>query len=195
MNAVTSHSPAAVYRHLNANGETLYIGCSAAPSTRFDVHRSQSPWAREVTRIDVQWFDTLAEARRVESQLIHAERPPMNKEWQGINDIQTLGQSRFMEWQRETGVTAAQVAKCLGVSIPALERILTHRLGVHADRRHQLALVTRGRVAASDWIKRDVIDAPAPTPEEMAANIQQSLDWLTRYSKAVPNLPRIGGAA
>lgn len=70
--------PAAVYRHINAEGETIYIGCTANPLQRLSEHMSQTRWMRSIARIDVQWFDTWHEARAEELRLIAAERPMFN---------------------------------------------------------------------------------------------------------------------
>ena len=68
----------AVYRHFNADGQLLYIGCSTDPMGRTKAHASSAPWFREVARIELQHFDSLSDALAAEAEAIRMERPLHN---------------------------------------------------------------------------------------------------------------------
>lgn len=80
MNQDSLSTSAAVYRHISADGEVLYVGCAMNPMARFNLHRSQSPWARSVATIQIEWFDTLAAALAEEKRLIETIRPRCNRQ-------------------------------------------------------------------------------------------------------------------
>lgn len=69
----------ALYRHFDAAGQLLYIGISIRPFTRASEHRQRSDWFMTVARIEIEWFDTRADAEQAEWAAIKAERPPHNK--------------------------------------------------------------------------------------------------------------------
>ncbi len=69
----------AVYRFVSAEGVLLYIGASSWPVDRI----SQHVWKRgnsmkQVSTIQVKWFESRAEARRHEVEAIKADRPLWN---------------------------------------------------------------------------------------------------------------------
>lgn len=62
-------------------GTVLYIGSSLDPVHRFDGHRvDKRDWATSVRRIDIDWYETRAEAKAAEAAAIGALNPPYNKE-------------------------------------------------------------------------------------------------------------------
>lgn len=79
MNPLAKNPKSAVYQHLNANGEILYIGVSINPMARFGRHRSCSPWAHQVASVSIEWFDSQAEAYAEERRLVAIHQPPMNR--------------------------------------------------------------------------------------------------------------------
>lgn len=68
-----------LYRYFSAEGALLYIGISNAPFKRIGQHKAGRRDAmREVARIDIEWFDTKAEAVVAEKQAVASECPPWN---------------------------------------------------------------------------------------------------------------------
>ena len=66
----------AVYRQYAADGTLLYVGVSANPLRRMSEHNSKS--GRRPVRIDLEWFDSLAEALAAERKAIKTEAPRDN---------------------------------------------------------------------------------------------------------------------
>ncbi len=142
--------PAAVYRHLDAQGRTLYIGCSADPFRRTELHVSSSSWARQVARIDVEWFADRKQAFAHEAKLLRDERPP-------FNNISRPERDRFPKpelldkYLKDSGLTQTQGAIVLGVSLSFLNALLTGarvpsgKIAAHIQER------TDGAVPVSSW--------------------------------------------
>lgn len=68
----------AVYRHFDAAGLLLYVGCTANPLARTSNHASQARWFRQVVRIEIEHFDSDNEAMAAEAEAIRSERPLFN---------------------------------------------------------------------------------------------------------------------
>lgn len=66
-----------LYRHFCTNGTLLYVGISMSPLARAAAHK-QSPWAYDIARIEMEWFDTRAEAEAAEREAIKTEGPAHN---------------------------------------------------------------------------------------------------------------------
>lgn len=73
----------AVYRHFNKSGELLYVGVTGCAARRTLQHLTGSDWRKEIARIDVEWFESLAEAREAEALAIRTERPKCNRKGRG----------------------------------------------------------------------------------------------------------------
>lgn len=69
----------ALYRHLDINGELLYIGITSDPGRRWAQHLEMSPWARFVAHTTVHWLDDRERARSAERRAIASERPLFNR--------------------------------------------------------------------------------------------------------------------
>lgn len=68
-----------VYRLYDLEGRLLYIGSSGTLMTRLSCIHQQIGFAlRDVVRVDVEHFDTIAEARAAEGKAILAEQPIHN---------------------------------------------------------------------------------------------------------------------
>lgn len=67
-----------VYRHFAADGTLLYVGCSANPLHRTAIHASQSPWFRQIARIEIAHFDSGHDAAAAEAHAIRTENPIHN---------------------------------------------------------------------------------------------------------------------
>lgn len=72
-------SKQALYRHFDQAGQLLYVGISLSPFTRARQHGMHSPWFEDVTRINIEWFETRSQAETAEYQAIKRERPLHNQ--------------------------------------------------------------------------------------------------------------------
>jgi hypothetical protein len=67
-----------LYRHFSASGELLYVGISHSTLMRLRSHMRSSPWAHEITRIEIEKFLTNEAARAAETLAIQTEHPRCN---------------------------------------------------------------------------------------------------------------------
>ena len=82
MSLAMADRPHYVYRHYDADGRVLYIGCTSDPDKRFGQRRtaqSSADWWPLVARTEVTGPMSYAEAVYAEAQAIRADRPPHNK--------------------------------------------------------------------------------------------------------------------
>lgn len=68
-----------LYRHFDAEGNLLYVGVSLSSLSRLRAHSHRSSWFRRVARIDLEHFDTRAQALAAESRAIANESPRHNR--------------------------------------------------------------------------------------------------------------------
>jgi predicted GIY-YIG superfamily endonuclease len=69
----------AVYRFYAADGELLYVGLTFDAAARFRTHKQQVLAWHEVSRIELTWYETRADAQIAESAAIRAEDPRWNR--------------------------------------------------------------------------------------------------------------------
>jgi len=69
---------ATLYRHFDANGVLLYVGCTINMPRRTYEHTSFSPWKDRISRTETTEFDTHAEALKAEKKAIQSENPLFN---------------------------------------------------------------------------------------------------------------------
>ena len=69
---------AQLYRHFDAAGELLYVGCSNNVIRRTEQHETQSHWFPEVVTITVEHFGNGLEALAAEAAAIRDENPKYN---------------------------------------------------------------------------------------------------------------------
>jgi prophage regulatory protein len=71
--------PTAVYRLFNSTGDLLYVGMGDGRA-RIKSHLRQKPWRNEVdvSKTQLEWFDTRAEAASRETHVIKTEHPMHN---------------------------------------------------------------------------------------------------------------------
>lgn len=69
----------ALYRLRDASDQLLYIGVSDAPLRRWVEHSKDKPWWPLVVAFAFEWYDSRAEALRVEARAIKTERPLHNQ--------------------------------------------------------------------------------------------------------------------
>jgi hypothetical protein len=71
--------PHAVYRLFNEAGDLLYIGCSHDPKgKRMEHHRADRPWAKEIARVELEWYPNWSPAILAEYFAIVTEEPKYN---------------------------------------------------------------------------------------------------------------------
>lgn len=68
-----------LYRHFDEAGALLYVGISIRPAVRLYEHDRDSHWFHLVRRIELEHFQTIAEASAAERAAIQTEQPRFNK--------------------------------------------------------------------------------------------------------------------
>jgi len=68
----------ALYRYYDSEDHLLYVGVSLHAIQRMAQHRQEKPWYEEVTRVDIEYYPSRAEAERAERFAIQQERPQHN---------------------------------------------------------------------------------------------------------------------
>lgn len=153
--------PAAVYRHINADGATIYIGCSVNPIQRTATHTSASPWIRDVASIIIEWFDTVDAALAAEAAMIEAEAPIHNTKHCRTNSRRNvLAPKLLAEWMATEGVTVQALAARLGITVERAARLTDVRGMPRFGLRDGIAKATNGAVPHDAW--RVVIGRTAP---------------------------------
>jgi hypothetical protein len=165
----------AVYHHVDAAGVIQYIGCSAAPAERFRQHLSSSPWAKQVVRIDIEWFDTRNEALAVELASIKSVRPPHNRQLRALGEKRTWsgndGHAYVKAWADGNGHDAAAVAKLFGVSKEYAGRLMTEVCHPRMQSTARFSAMSGGYVPDYCWGVRPgeyKPVSPAEAAEELA---------------------------
>ena len=77
----------ALYRWFSTDDELLYVGVSNNPFTRFSQHRVGQ--IREISRIEIEWFDEREDAKQAEAFAINIDQPIYNEKMEVLN---------FYEW-------------------------------------------------------------------------------------------------
>jgi len=102
--------PHYVYRHYDADGRVLYIGCTSDPDKRFGAQRTaqvSAHWWPLVARTEVIGPMPYPEALHAETWAIRADLPPYN---QYVPRPYTLEQIRFLVRTRRSIPPARQEA-------------------------------------------------------------------------------------
>lgn len=68
----------ALYRHFDAAGVLLYVGISANPAKRLKEHMAKAAWAHAVATVEIEWFETVGEAKDGERAAVLTEAPLHN---------------------------------------------------------------------------------------------------------------------
>ncbi|VVP18264.1 hypothetical protein PS893_03689 [Pseudomonas fluorescens] len=68
----------ALYRHFDAEKRLLYVGISLSASRRLSQHMRDSKWARTITSIEIEHFETRSQAVEAEQRAIVDEKPLWN---------------------------------------------------------------------------------------------------------------------
>lgn len=67
-----------VYRHYDAAGVLLYVGCAFNTWSRMVAHRCKTEWASRVSRTIIDKFSSREVALEVEDAAINNEKPMYN---------------------------------------------------------------------------------------------------------------------
>lgn len=67
-----------LYRHFNKDGELLYVGISNNHINRLNQHKSASSWFEDISRVEIEHFETRGEALNAETKAIQEEKPKHN---------------------------------------------------------------------------------------------------------------------
>jgi hypothetical protein len=76
---IPAQNETALYRHFDKDGRLLYVGISLSAVVRMQQHIRQAKWARDIARIEVEWFETRCEAEAAEWRAIRTEGPIHNQ--------------------------------------------------------------------------------------------------------------------
>lgn len=67
-----------LYRHYDKEGTLLYVGISLNSVARLRKHREEAHWFDDITRIEIERFESKEMAREAEKDAIAEERPLFN---------------------------------------------------------------------------------------------------------------------
>lgn len=116
--------PTSLYRMRDAAGRLLYVGITTRGGQRISQHRRSQPWWPDVARIDVDHFDSIAEAVAAEETAIRTERPAYNRRSAGPRPRRPFRHApsgqQIRAARRAAGLSQCELADLLGVSQPAV---------------------------------------------------------------------------
>ena len=69
-----------LYRHFNSAGDLIYVGISMSALRRLTQHAVTAHWFSDISRVEVERFDTRDEAIAAEIKAIRSEKPLHNVE-------------------------------------------------------------------------------------------------------------------
>lgn len=121
-----------VYRFYNAADEVLYVGWSHNVLKRFEKHRWERKWWKQVARIELDHRPSAAAAQAHEAELIKALRPLHNRQH---NPDWTTNDGRWQlvtDWRAAHQAEIDERAAFYDEQIAALE-------AAEGPRRHQVA--------------------------------------------------------
>ncbi|WP_103173740.1 GIY-YIG nuclease family protein [Paracoccus sp. SY] len=182
-------APVAVYRHINANGETIYIGCTCNPMPRLFVHKAKSPWINQVVNITLQWFDDREEALREEARLIALERPANNKirSDRPYRISRSNGPIILAAWLSERGVSEGDLARAMGVPKARIVALLNPKARPRHTTEEYLCAATGGFVPPEVWNCRPALPADwRASPEQAAVALTNSQKTITGWGEQYP---------
>lgn len=108
-----SNLPAAtrLYRHYGPEGDLLYIGVSLAAITRLEQHISDSHWADQICRVEIETYPDQAAAREAERCAIKADHPLHNRNHNLGSERKTMRMvfSHTTAWRKRADKAAAKL--------------------------------------------------------------------------------------
>lgn len=178
---------AAVYRHYNEAGELLYVGASVCPSCRFSIHRSQSDWGRDVTRIDIEWFETKDDALAAEAAQIRSLTPKFNRQDNPkrprVKWSDTTGHLFVRRYLDRTGMSIVEFANAIGLPVGAARKYCERVSHPNTVRATLICHATRGYVPRESWQRPRAIKLREVTDEEAAENFAHAQNMMSIWSK------------
>jgi len=184
----------AVYRHFDADGRLLYIGCSHDPLYRFMGHKSASSWAHEVANISVQWFDDREAALEAERKAIMTDRPAHNaipgerqyKPWPA-----NQGHVLLCEWVRDYGFSVEDFAFRMGMPVRAAREYFNRVRHPRVPVRMNICIATDGCVPLRGWdrhacaiYRRRFVPVVGLSRGSCAeSNLKHALDCVAQWAK------------
>jgi hypothetical protein len=177
--------PAAVYRHINAAGEVIYIGCAVDPYRRFSFHSSQSKWAHDVVRMDIMWHPTWRDALAEEKRLIEAEQPRFN----GIHTrkkrtrVGNAGHLYVRAWINKFCLDEREAAKRLGVTPARVMSLQSERSRVVTKFQMPMAVKSDGYIPSWAWDARMPHEWTPISDEDAAKHKAYAEDLIERWRR------------
>ncbi|MDM5264777.1 GIY-YIG nuclease family protein [Sulfurovum sp. XTW-4] len=80
-----------LYRHFDKDDNLLYVGISISALQRLSQHKDVSGWYHEISKITIEKFSSLDDARKAEKHAIWNELPKYNMQLN--DDLGRLGHS------------------------------------------------------------------------------------------------------
>ena len=68
----------ALYRHMDRDGNLLYVGISLKPFQRLEQHQNNSHWAYDIASVSIEYFPSRRDAEIAERKAISEEAPAHN---------------------------------------------------------------------------------------------------------------------
>lgn len=156
--------PVALYRMFSASGELLYIGQSHDPCNRLMSHRTLADWALEVSRIEVQWLPTKADAIAAEREAISREQPAHNvthnQRKSKVRPRQYAGPV-LSDWLKARGISPYVFAGQIGVKPERIERLIACQVNPVRGLSYKIHTATNGDVPSCIWDFKE--GRPQPT--------------------------------
>lgn len=147
----------ALYRHFDAEGALLYIGISGGWFRRTAEHMKSSPWWREVSHIEITYYQNKADALAAETDAIARENPRHNKQ---KSVRRTVPNPAAMRSEVADSLSLKSAAVLLGISYTFL-RSLVAKGDICATRDGPRRLyITRAEI--KDFIRRNTIGRAPP---------------------------------
>lgn len=159
----------ALYRHYDVDGDLLYVGISVKPLSRSTTHVNGSPWADEITRIEIERYKDRETAEKAEVCAIHNERPRHNTKHRSKENLlydmpepeakYTFDKSgklddlveKLRKWAFTRGLNARGLGLFIECDLGRIESILSGEKMPDVVERAKIDRLTAGHVPASGW--------------------------------------------
>lgn len=147
----------ALYRVFNAEGALLYAGVTANPIQRAGGHQSQSDWFHEAARIEIEWFDSRADAFAAEVAVIREERPRYNtslgRAGKRPNGTYTrsAGAVALAQWLAANDLDVQAAAVRFGMPFYLVDRAVRGKRPPNEADAARIEQITGGAVPAPAW--------------------------------------------
>lgn len=126
-----------VYRHYSNDGKLLYVGVSAKPLLRTDIHKNKSEWFKDIRYITIEHCESKLMALEVERAAISIERPLFNERKKSLKqtiDKEKCSYNQYLDLMGKrkaeiielykSGKTYAEIGFNFGISRQRVEQII-----------------------------------------------------------------------